>query len=90
MIAPSTLKGDDIELYDLWKKYAPRNQSFDDFKEMGSSQEIRDMSKYWTSWEDIEELSILETKGRAIVDEMNKFVFDDPDMFSDYRRMSSL
>ena len=54
IIDPSKLTGDDIIYYDLWKKYAPRNQSFDDFKAMGTLDEIQEMSKSWISWEDIE------------------------------------
>ena len=54
IIDPSKLTGDDIIYYDLWKKYAPRNQSFDDFKAMGTLDEIQEMSKGWISWEDIE------------------------------------
>ena len=54
IIDPSKLTGDDIIYYDLWKKYAPRNQSFDDFKAMGTLDEIQEMSKSWIPWEDIE------------------------------------
>ncbi len=54
IIDPSKLTGDDIIYYDLWKKYAPRNQPFDDFKAMGTLDEIQEMSKSWIPWEDIE------------------------------------
>lgn len=54
IIDPSKLTGDDIIYYDLWKKYAPRNQPFDDFKAMGTLDEIQEMSKSWIAWEDIE------------------------------------
>ena len=53
IIDPSKLTGDDIIYYDLWKKYAPRNQPFDDFKAMGTLDEIQEMSKGWLSWDEI-------------------------------------
>lgn len=62
VIDPSTLTGDDIEYYDLWKKYAPRNQSFDDFKRMGTIEELREMSKGWATWDEIERFSVIDAK----------------------------
>lgn len=86
IIDPSTLKGDDIELYSLWKKYAPRNQSFEDFKKMGSLEEIRDMSKNWTSWDDIEKYSALSEKSKDITENMAAFL-ENPDVQNDFYRL---
>lgn len=45
----------DIAFYELWKKYAPRNQSFDDFKAMtnGNLEEMQQMAKNWVSWDEV-------------------------------------
>ena len=41
----------DKEWYKLWQEYAPKNQTFDDFKAMtnGNLDEMKQMSKNWTS-----------------------------------------
>ncbi len=54
----------DIAFYELWKKYAPRNQSFDDFKAMtnGNLEEMQQMAKNWTSWDLDEEMRVIQQK----------------------------
>lgn len=89
VIDPSTLKGDDIELYDLWKKYAPRNQSFDDFKKMGSLQKIRDMSKDWTSWYDVDYVGFLGHEIESMEAKLQEVVLHNPDIRADYVKLSS-
>ena len=76
IIDPSALKGDDIELYTLWKKYAPRNQTFDDFKEMGSLQELRKWAKNWIAWDDIEKFNVIDAK-------IDKFYTTHPDALTE-------
>ncbi len=76
-IDPSTLKGDDVELYVLWKKYAPRNQSFYDFKQMGTLSELQERFKNVASWDDIEKVNLLDGK-------IEKFYKTHPDAFYDF------
>ena len=44
----------DKEYYDLWIKYKPGDQSFDDFKQMGSLEQIRDWSKNWRAVNEVD------------------------------------
>ena len=48
----SKLSTVDQEFYDLWKAYAPKNQSFDDFKAMsgGDIEKMREMTKGMKAW----------------------------------------
>ena len=49
---------------ELHRKYAPRNQSLDDFKAMtnGNLEEMRQMAKNWTSWDLDEEMRVIQQK----------------------------
>lgn len=49
---------------ELHRKYAPRNQSLDDFKAMtnGNLEEMRQMTKNWTSWDLDEERRVIQQK----------------------------
>lgn len=76
LIDPDTLNDVDRAYYDLWKKYAPRNQSFKSFKEMGTLQEIRDMSKSWVAWDDIEQFNVIQAK-------IDKFFSNHPGAFDE-------
>lgn len=44
----------DKEYYDLWKKYAPRDQTFDDFKNMGTIEQVREWFKGWRAMDESE------------------------------------
>ena len=54
VIKRSELSKVDQEFYDLWKAYAPRNQTFDSFKAMsgGDIEQMRQMSKRWVKIDD--------------------------------------
>ena len=88
IIDPSSLTGDDVELYTLWKQYAPRNQSFDDFKKMGSLQKIREMSKNWVSWDDVDYIAFLRSETESLSANLQKIVDDNPYIRSDYTRLT--
>lgn len=49
---------------ELHKKYAPRNQSLDDFKAItnGNLEEMRQMAKNWTNWDLDEEVRVIQQK----------------------------
>ncbi len=54
VVKRSELSKVDQEFYDLWKAYAPRNQTFDSFKAMsgGDIEQMRQMSKHWVKIDD--------------------------------------
>jgi hypothetical protein len=103
LIDPNTLNDVDRAYYDLWKKYAPRNQSFKSFKEMGSLQEIRDMSKGWVAWDDIEQFNVIQAKIEkffanhpgvmdeiGMADDLGPLESKYPELFELYRQQNKL
>ncbi len=79
IIDPSKLTGDDIEFYALWKQYAPRNQSFGDFKAMADNDlsKMQEMSKNWISWDD--PLGQANTRLQSAEKQLNEFWRTAPD-----------
>ena len=80
VIKRSELSKVDQEFYDLWKAYAPRNQTFDSFKAMsgGDIEQMRQMSKRWVKIDDDEAI-------REIIKKQRLELFDQrPDIMEFY------
>lgn len=74
-------KLDDIgkEWYKLWQEYAPKNQTFDQFKAManGNLDEMKQMTKTWVSRSDlVAAQKELENKNQVFEDLMDKYNID--------------
>jgi len=50
IVNPHSLSGEDLEWYKLWQEYAPKNQTFAEFKAMTNNDlnEMKQMSQDWT------------------------------------------
>lgn len=75
----------DKEYYDLWKKYASRDQTFDDFKNMGTIEQVREWSKGWVALDEGgaagKAYRELREEQAWLYEEMNKFQLNRDEYF---------